>query len=103
MDHDSSPLRQRRARVPVSSRLFDQFPRSPRLWMSMSAACLMVAATAALGGHMDVAFVAAAVGVTAWFVNLRHHLRATYRETDEAEEEVWEDEADNEANRIREE
>lgn len=65
----------------------------------MSAACLMVAAIAAFGGHMDVAFVVAAVGVTAWFVNLRNHLRATYHETDEVEE----DESDDERNMIREE
>jgi len=100
LNYDSSPLHRGR-RVTVSPRLFDQLPGSPRLWMSISVTCLIVAVVAVLRNHVDAAFVAATIGVVAWFVNVRNRLRAVYIEADGVEDQEGEENED-EGNAVRE-
>lgn len=48
--------------------------------------CLATAAIALILWHVDVAFVAAALGAVCWFLDLRTSLRAQIRKEEEAEE-----------------
>jgi hypothetical protein len=48
-----------------------------RAWWVVSGLCLLVAALFFWRGNMDVAFVAGALGVVAWFLSLRVRLRKT--------------------------
>jgi hypothetical protein len=50
-------------------------PRFPQLWLVAACLCLLAAAALWLLGHADAAFVAAALGVVAWFLNVRVQLR----------------------------
>lgn len=52
-------------------------------WSIVAGACLLIAATCLLLGRMDAAFVAATLGVVAWFWNERNRLRPRGIETDE--------------------
>ena len=49
--------------------------RFPQLWLVAACLCLLAAAALWLLGHADAAFVAAALGVVAWFINVRVRLR----------------------------
>lgn len=63
-------------------------------WSVVAGACLLVAAACLLLGRMDAAFVAATLGVVAWFWNERNRLRPRGIETDESlrdEEEEFEE------------
>ena len=53
----------------------DAAPRFPHLWLVAACLCLLAAAALWLLGHADAAFVAAALGVVAWFFNVRVQLR----------------------------
>jgi Flp pilus assembly protein TadB len=53
----------------------DAAPRFPQLWLVAACLCLLAAAALWLLGHADAAFVAAALGVVAWFLNVRVRLR----------------------------
>jgi hypothetical protein len=48
-----------------------------RAWIIVSGMCLVVAAVFLWGAHLDGAFVAATLGVVAWFLGLRVRLRRT--------------------------
>ncbi len=50
-------------------------PRFPQLWLVAACLCLLAAAALWLLGHADAAFVAAALGVVAWFLDVRVRLR----------------------------
>jgi hypothetical protein len=66
----------------------------PRLWSIAAALCLVAAVMLGLSGHLDATFVAATLGVVAWFLDMRNRLRARSIETttDETETEEVEDE-----------
>jgi membrane protein implicated in regulation of membrane protease activity len=52
--------------------------RAERLWLMLAGACMIVAATAlAWSWNVEVAFVAATLGVVCWFLNLRNRLKKT--------------------------
>ena len=53
----------------------DAAPRFPQLWLVAACLCLLAAAALWLLGRADAAFVAAALGVVAWFLNVRVRLR----------------------------
>jgi hypothetical protein len=59
-------------------------------WITGSMLCLIVAAVLLLRENYDAAFVAAALGMVAWFLNYRSKIRETIIEPDE----TIEDEAD---------
>lgn len=46
-----------------------------RAWTIAALACLLVAAAFYLRGNIDATFVAATLGVVAWFISLRNRLR----------------------------
>ena len=52
-------------------------------WSVVAGACLLVAAACLLLGRMDAAFVAATLGVVAWFWNERNRLQPRGIETDD--------------------
>lgn len=57
-----------------------------RVWSIVSILCLIVAAFFWLGrGNLDWTFVAATLGVVAWFLSLRNRLRSSNIERDDAE------------------
>ena len=68
-DDDDSP------EADVAETPADAAPRFPQLWLVAACLCLLAAAALWLLGHADAAFVAAAVGVVAWFLNVRVELR----------------------------
>jgi Flp pilus assembly protein TadB len=47
-------------------------------WLVVACALLVVAASLLYLGHPDAAFVTAALGVSAWFLNLRNGLKRKY-------------------------
>lgn len=60
------------------SRLFDAMTASPRLsrvWLVISFVCLAIAAGCFWSLKFDAAFVFAALGVIAWFMNLRGRMK----------------------------
>ena len=66
--------------------------RVERLWMIAAGACMIVAATALLWRwNLEVAFVAATLGVVCWFLNMRSRLKKSIvndvEETEDAGEE----------------
>ncbi|HYO92408.1 MAG TPA: hypothetical protein VEQ40_12260 [Pyrinomonadaceae bacterium] len=69
--------------------------RAERWWMIAAGAFMIVAATALLlWWNVEVAFVAATLGIVCWFLNLRNHLKKSIVE-EIKEDEVFgeEDEA----------
>jgi hypothetical protein len=54
-----------------------------RAWIIISGLCLIVAAFFVWRSNLDGAFVAATLGVVAWFLNLRQRLRKTIIEPEE--------------------
>jgi Zn-dependent protease len=68
--------------------------RAERVWMITAGACMIVAATALLWRwNVEVAFVAATLGVVCWFLNLRNRLKKTIvNEIEEHEDSGEEDE-----------
>lgn len=48
-----------------------------RAWIIVSGLCLIVAAAFLWRANFDVAFVAATLGVVAWFLSIRDRLRKT--------------------------
>lgn len=73
----------------------DSTPSEPtRLWLAAACACLLAAAALWLLDRADAAFVVAALGVVAWFLNVRVRLRRknshgdTEAQRTEEEEEV---------------
>jgi hypothetical protein len=48
-----------------------------RAWIIVSGFCLVAAAVFLWRAHLDAAFVAATLGVIAWFLGLRDRLRKT--------------------------
>lgn len=70
-----------------------------RVWIFAATICLVCAALFLLRDNMSAAFVAATLGVVAWFLNVRNQLKRTLIPTeepdtgDEPEDEI-EDESD---------
>lgn len=68
-----------------------------RVWIIIAGLCLIVAVIFMIRGNYDWTFVAATLGVVAWFISLRDRLRKTIVPVDEADEvEDTEDEVHNE-------
>jgi hypothetical protein len=67
-----------------------------RLWSAVAALCLVTAAVLGWRGHYDGTFVAATLGVVAWFLDQRNLLRARSIEADAAFEEGVEIEEEDE-------
>ncbi len=63
--------------------------RAERLWMIAAGACMIVAASALLWRwNLEVAFVAATLGVVCWFLNMRSRLKQSIvEETEDSGEE----------------
>ena len=59
----------------VSTRLIDALPVSPLLWNTVAALCLLAAVAFMFYEQTDAAFVVAALGVVAWFINVRNGFR----------------------------
>ena len=57
-----------------------------RIWIIIAGLCLIVAAIFLLQDNINVAFVAATLGVVAWFLNLRERLRKSIVMTGDAQE-----------------
>jgi uncharacterized membrane protein len=52
--------------------------RAERAWLIVAGACMIVAAIALLWRwNVEVAFVAATLGIVCWFLNLRNRLKKT--------------------------
>ena len=68
--------------------------RAERVWMIAAGACMIVAATALVWRwNVEVAFVAATLGIVCWFLNLRNRLKKTIvQEVEEDEDSGEEDE-----------
>jgi hypothetical protein len=66
--------------------------RSERWWMIAVATCMIVAATALLWRwNVEVAFVAATIGMVCWFLNLRNRLKKSIVEEIEEDEDAGEE------------
>ena len=48
-------------------------------WMIVSAVCIVVAAFFLLRGELNTAFVIAALGIVAWFLNYRIQMKAIWQ------------------------
>ncbi len=68
-----------------------------RLWLIVSAACLLAAAVLGWRGQLDATFVTAALGAVAWFLDQRNLLRARSSEADIEDEEAKVTETDEQA------
>ena len=51
-------------------------------WMIMSGICILAAAFFLLRGNLDTAFVIAALGLVAWFLNYRIQMKAVITKAD---------------------
>lgn len=56
------------------------------LWIIVSGLCGVAAVLFVVGQAYDKAFIAAALGAVAWFLNYRVRLRETLKDTDETDE-----------------
>lgn len=56
------------------------------LWIIASGLCGIAAVLFIIGHAYDKAFIAAALGAVAWFLNYRVRLRETLKDTDETDE-----------------
>ncbi|MCA1634659.1 MAG: hypothetical protein LC802_13440 [Acidobacteria bacterium] len=56
-------------------------------WLAVACLCLVAAAAFWWRGLADASFVAAALGVVAWFLNVRAQLRRNFADEEETEEE----------------
>lgn len=74
----------------------DESARPSQLWLVAACVSLVAAAALWLLDHADAAFVVAALGVVAWFLNVRAQLRSKLpdEEEEDDEEEVAEDESE---------
>jgi Flp pilus assembly protein TadB len=67
--------------VSMSSEVTEEATRGERLWMAASGACMIVAAIALLWRwNLEVAFVAATLGIVCWFLNMRNRLKKSITE-----------------------
>ena len=55
--------------------MIDALPVSPLLWNTVAALCLLAAVAFMFYEQTDAAFVVAALGVVAWFINVRNGFR----------------------------
>lgn len=56
------------------------------VWIIASGLCGIAAVVFILGQDYDKAFIAAALGAVAWFLNYRTRLRERFKDTDETDE-----------------
>lgn len=56
------------------------------VWIIASGLCGIAAVVFIVGQDYDKAFIAAAVGAVAWFLNYRTRLRERFKDTDETDE-----------------
>ena len=66
------------------------------LWMIVAGLCIVVAAFFLLRGELNTAFVVAALGIVAWFLNYRIQMKAivTAADMEQSKREEIEDEED---------
>ena len=64
------------------------------LWLALAGCCIAVAAVLMVLGHFDGAFVAAVVGMVAWFLNYRAQVTSSLKTDDATTEEEIETERD---------
>ena len=83
MEEEEAP----RAGHTALSPLFDRLSATPRLWSIIVFVSLIAGAAFALTGFMDAAFVAATLGVVAWFIEMRDRLQRPDVERDDTREE----------------
>ncbi len=98
-DDDSAEADRFAARDPrlISTLLLDPISQSPRLrqsWNWLAGLCLIAAAVLWWTNHADGAFVAATLGVLAWFIDLRNRLHGTDTEDETEEHATKKDQAD---------
>lgn len=98
IDDDSAEANRPAARDPrlISSLLLDPMAQSPRLrqlWSWLAGLCLVAAAVLWWTNHADGAFVAATLGVLAWFIDLRNRLHETDTEDETKEHATKKDQA----------
>ena len=62
-------------------------------WMILSGVCILAAAFFLLRGELNTAFVIAALGIVAWFLNYRIQMKAIVDAADR-EQNNWEDNKD---------
>ena len=74
-EDESAETALERRRGAVSTRLIDALPVSPLLWNTVAALCLLAAVAFMFYEQTDAAFVVAALGVVAWFINVRNGFR----------------------------
>lgn len=65
-----------------------------QVWLAIAGLFLLAALFFLWRGLTDATFVSAALGVVAWFLNIRAQLRRNLPEEEEEEEEVVEDESE---------
>lgn len=69
--------------------------QAERLWMIVAGLCMIVAATALIWRwNLEVAFVAATLGVVCWFLSLRNRLKKTIVDDQEIDESLDSEESD---------
>lgn len=56
------------------------------VWIVVSGLCGIAAVIFIVGQDYDKAFIAAALGAVAWFLNYRTRLRETFKDTDDTDE-----------------
>ena len=81
---EGGPPARTEAPTPLT-RLFDRLSATPHVWNIVVVACLVAGAAFALMGQMDAAFVAATIGVVAWFIEMRDRLQRPYIEAENEE------------------
>ncbi len=72
---ESAEKAHERRRGAVSTRLIDALPVAPMLWNTVAAVCLLAAIAFMFYEQTDAAFIVAALGVVAWFINVRNRFR----------------------------
>ena len=73
-----------------------------RGWIYAAGICLISAAILLARGNLNAAFVAATLGVVAWFLNVRNHLKRNVIPADDADDEEIEEQPIDESDEIEE-
>jgi hypothetical protein len=71
-----------------------------RGWIFAAGVCLISAAIFLVRDNMNAAFVAATLGLVAWFLNVRNQLKRTIIPADDEVDDEIEDEIDDESDEI---
>lgn len=74
---------------------------SERVWIFAAGICLVCAVVFLVRENMSAAFVAATLGVVAWFLNVRNQLKRNIIPRDEEIADETDDESDDESDAIK--